>query len=407
MAEITPKGYLLKTQNEWFDEEKQLYVGIDPNWNLDPSTPDGLKIAHDAEVFSALDEVIQQAYSSKDPSKASGYDLDIISALTGTTRSEGTASTITGAVLTGVAGTIVPAGTRFKSATTGTVWTLDQTWTLDANGSASVDITAQIIGQTEANANTITQIVDTVGGLTAVNNPTPATPGTGVESDSSLRVKRATAVGRPGNNQVDSMLGELFAVPGVRRAKIEENDTGTDTISDENPYGLPAHSISPIVDGGTDTDVAMAIYLKKNPGVYLNQAGTPVSVTVTSPTYANNIKLIKFSRPIYVDIIMNIVVKDDGNLPSQAVLEPLVREAVLGFAQGDLLPADVGFKIDGFDIGESVPYSTMFTPVNQVIGQYGNPYVQSMTLNGNAGNITIAYNELSRWTSANIMVTIV
>lgn len=407
MAEITPKGYLLKTQNEWFDEEKELYQDIDPNWNLDPSTPDGLKIAHDAEVFSALDEVLQQAYNSKDPSKASGYDLNILSALTGTTRSEGTASAITGAVLTGVAGSIVPAGTRFKSATTGTVWTLDQTWTLGTNGTAIVSLTAATVGPVQADANTITMIMDTVGGLTGVNNPTPATMGTGVESDSSLRVKRATAVGRPGNNQVDSMIGELFAVSGTRRVKVYENDSNSGSVSAENPYGLPAHSISPVVDGGTDDDVAMAIYVKKNPGVTLNQTGTPVQVIVSSPTYPDNKKLIKFSRPLYVDIVVNIFIKNDGTLPSESTLEPLIQEAFIEFATGDLVPADVGFKIDGFDIGESVPYSTMFTPINQVIGQYGNSYVQSMTLNGLSSNVEIDFNELSRWTTSNISVTIV
>lgn len=407
MAEITSKGYLLKSQNDWFDEETQLYLNIDPEWNLDASTPDGLKIAHDSEVFGALDETIQQAYNSKDPNKASGYDLDIVSALTGTTRSEGTASSVTGAVLTGVAGTIVPSGTRFKSSATGTVWTLDQTWTLDSTGQAVVDLTATTTGPVLAPANTINQIVDTVGGLTAVNNPTPATAGTTVESDSSLRVKRATAVGRPGNNQIDSMLGEIYAVDGTRRVKVYENDTSSSAVSADNPFGLPANSISPVVDGGTDLDVAMAIYVKKNPGVYLNQAGTPVSVTVTSPVYPDNKKTIKFSRPVYVDMTINITIKNDGTLPSQTVLQPMIQNAIVEFAAGDLIPADVGFKIDGFDIGESINYSTMYTPINQVIGQYGNSYVQSMTINGGTTNVNIAYNQLSRWSASNITVTIV
>jgi len=405
MAEITPKGYNLKTVNDWFVDERQLYLDIDPSWNLDPSTPDGLKIAHDSEVFGALDETLQQAYNSKDPNKASGYDLDIISALTGTSRSEGTASTVTGAILTGVAGSIIPSGTRFKSATTGSVWTLDQTWTLDATGKATVSLSAVVIGPVQADANTITMIVDTVAGLTGVNNPAPATMGTGVESDSSLRVKRATAVGRPGNNQIDSMLGELYAVDGVRRVKVYENDTNSATVSDDNPFGLPPHSIAPVIDGGTDMNVAMAIYLKKNPGVLLFQAGTPVAINVASPTYPDNIKLIKFSRPVYVDIVMNVVIKNDGTLPSIAVLQGLIQQAVIEFAAGDLIPTDVGFKIDGFDIGETVPYSTMFTPVNKVIGAYGNSYIQTMTLNGASTNITINYNQLSRWTTSNITVS--
>nr|DAN87495.1 MAG TPA: Baseplate J like protein [Caudoviricetes sp.] len=402
MAEVTSTGYKLKTQNEWFDEEKQMYLDIDPLWNLDPSTPDGLKLAHDAEVFSALDETLQQAYNSKDPNKASGVDLDVIASLTGTSRSEGTASTVTGFVLSGVASplTTVPAGTIFESVTTGSRWTLDQQWTLDSSGQAVVDITCTEIGPIEADAGTITRIITTVPGLTSCNNPLPATPGTGIESDNSLRVKRATAVGRPGNNQIDSMLGELYAVDGTRRVKVYENDTNT---TDSN--GLPPHSIAPIIDGGTDADVAMAIYTKKNPGVALYQAGTPVSVDVTSPTYPDNVKTIKFSRPKYVDMVIAVTIKNDGSLPSNT--QDLIRDAFIEFASGGLVPAEFGFKVDGFDIGETVPYSTLYTPINKVIGQYGNSYVQTLTVNGGTTNVTIAFNELSRWTSTNITVTLV
>jgi len=405
MAEINEKGYSLKSVNDWFEEERQLYLDIDASWNIDPSTPDGLKIAHDSEVFGALDELIQQAYNSKDPNKASGHDLEIIAALTGATRSEGTSSSVNNFILTGVPGTIVPAGTRFESATTGTRWALEQTWTLSDAGIASATITSSITGPVQADANTITRIIDTVGGLTSVNNPSPATLGTGVESDSSLRVKRATAVGRPGNNQIDSMLGEIFAVDGVRRVKVYENDTNSSAVSVDNPYGLPPHSISPVIDGGSDMDVAMAIYLKKNPGVLLNQVGTPVSVDITSPTYPDNVKTIRFSRPVYVDMVVNIVIKNDGTLPSIGVITPMIQQAIVEFAAGDLIPDDVGFKIDGFDIGETVPYTTMFTPINKVIGAYGNSYVQTLTINGASTNTLIAYNQLSRWSSSNITVT--
>lgn len=402
MAELTPTGYKLKTQNEWFDEERQMYLDIDPSWNLDPSTPDGLKLAHDAEVFGAFDELLQQAYNSKDPNKASGYDLDVISSLTGTTRGEGSPSTITGFVLNGVPGTIVPAGTVFESVATGTRWTLDQTWTLDSNGTATVNITCTTIGTIEADINTVSRIITTVAGLTSVNNPTPATRGTGVENDSSLRVKRATAVGRPGNNQIDSMLGELYAVDGTRRVKVYENDTNTTDMN-----GLPPHSIAPVVDGGTDYNVALAIYLKKNPGVALYQAGTPVSVTVTSPSYPSNQKVIKFSRPVYVDMTVVIEVKNDGSLPSQSVLQPLIQQAIMEYAAGDLIPTEYGFKPDGFDIGENVPISSLYTPINKVLGSYGNSYVNSMTLNGSSANVNINFNQLSRWTTSNITVSIV
>ncbi|MGL4680815.1 MAG: baseplate J/gp47 family protein [Plesiomonas shigelloides] len=399
MAEITEKGYKLKQQNEWFAEERDLYLGIDPAWNLDPSTPDGLKLASDAELYSAFDETLQQAYNARDPNKARGYDLVVLCGLTGTTKSWGTQSTVP-LTLIGTPGTVIPYGKRVESETTGSQWYLPQTATLGADGTAIAQGICTVKGQTQADTNTITKIVDTVGGWTGVTNAQVATPGTDEEKDGELRVKRATAVGRPGNNQIDSLYGELYAVSGVRRVKVYENDTD---VTDSN--GQTKNSYAVIVDGGTDTDVAMAIYLKKNPGTGQYQAGTPVSVTVTSPKYPSNTKMIKFSRPIYVDMNIVITLKNDGTLPSTVGDD--IKQAFIDFAAGGLVPADCGFKVSGFDIGEDVPYSTMFTPVNKVIGAYGNSYVQNMTLNGATTNITINWNQLSRWTTSNITVNVV
>lgn len=403
MASLTSTGYSIQTQNDWFAQERQFYVDIDPLWNLDPSTPDGLKMAHDSEIFYALDETLQQAYNSKDPNKAKGNDLDIVCSLTGTIRSSGSRSSVQ-LIFTATPGTVILTGNRFESITTGSRWATDQTVTADALGTATVNATCTVVGPTQADEDTITRIVDVVAGLASVTNPDPATPGADAQRDEQLRVTRATAVGKPGNNQIDSMIGQLFGVPGVRRVKVYENDTNISAVSPDNPYGLPRHSIAPIIDGGTDDDVAMAIYLKKNPGSTLHQAGTPFDVEVTSPKYPTNKKLIRASRPIYVDMLMVINITNDGTLPPNA--DQLIKEAVMEYAAGDLIPADVGFKISGFDIGESVPYSTMFTPINKVIGAYGNSFVTLMQLNGASANVTIDYNEMSRWTESNITVVI-
>lgn len=404
MANVTAQGYVLKIQNDWYNEERQFYLNIDPKWNLDPSTPDGLKLAHDAEVFAVLDETLQQAYNSKDPSKAVSIDLDTICALTGTKRSPGTPSNAS-VTLTGTVGTIVPAGKRVTSSATGSVWTIDQTVTL-TGGTASTTATCTTVGPTQADIGTLTVITDVVGGWSAVTNPTVATPGTLVQLDQSLRIERATAVGRPGSNQIDSYYGELYAASGVRRVKIYENDTNSATVDPVlNPWGLPAHSISVLVDGGAIANVGMALYIKKNPGVFMNQPGTPVSYNVTSPKYPTNTKVMRWSTPIYVDMVVNITLKNDGTLPSN--IADLIDTAFLNFTSGILVPAADGFKQNGFDIGESVPYSTLYVPINQVIGQYGNSYVQSMTVNGGTANIAIAFNQLSRWTAVNINTVVV
>ena len=61
----------------------------------------------------------------------------------------------------------------------------------------------------------------------------------------------------------------------------------------------------------------------------------------------------------------------------------------------------------GFDIGEDVPFSRLYAPIMQVLGAYGNSYVQTLTLNGGTSNVVIAFDALSRWTAANIAIAVV
>lgn len=398
MGEVTDKGYIVKTQNEWFLQETELYQFIDPAWNLDPSSPDGLKIASDSEIFGNLSELGLQAYNSKDPNAASGLQLDILMYLTtGTVRSPGIASTVI-LTLTGVNGAVIPAGSLVESTANGSQWATDAA-AIISGGTATATATATVLGDTQASIGDLTLIKSPIGGWQSVTNLAVATPGTNTETDAELRERRNRSVALVGNNQLDNMVSALLVTDGVRRVSIPENDTN---VTDGD--GLPPHSIAPIVDGGTDDNVALSIYLKKNPGVLLHPVNTAVVVPVTSPVTGNE-KDITFSRPDYVDIVIVVEVTDDGTLPANA--DELITDAILEYVGGDMLDPTCGFNQTGFDIGEDVPISRMYTPINHVIGEYGNSYVSNLTLNGSAANVTIAFNELSRFTEANITVTIV
>lgn len=403
MAELTPTGYKLKNQNDWFKEERDLYLSIDSQWILDPSSPDGLKVAHDAEIFSALDEALYRAWASKDPAKAVGIDLGAVSSITGTFRKPGTPSNVD-VTFTGVPGSMIYAESILESADTGQRWIVDQTFAVGPAGTVVVPARSQQNGPIQADPNTITRMITTIAGVSAVTNEEPATPGTDKESDSSLRIRRRLEVGKSGSNQIDSLYGALSSTEGVRRVKVYNNPTSSAAPDPNlNPHGLPPHSNTILVDGGVVSDIALAIYLKKNPGLYLNGDGTVVREWVTSPTIATHQQLITFGRPNYIDIAVAVDIKNDGTLPDD--VEAQIKSAILSFAAGESPSGEDGFKTTGFDIGESVPISTMYTPINQVIGRYGNSYVTSLTLDGAAANKTIAYNELSRWLDSNITVT--
>ena len=402
MAKIDSKlGFLPKTQNEYFDDQEALYLAIDPQWNLDPSTPDGLKMAHDAEVFSTLDESAQAAYNSKDPNKAEDADLNAIGAITGSFRSLGTFSKAV-VTLGGVNGTIIPVGSLVESVDPDDEnekiqWKTDETVTILASN-IDVDVTATILGVKNAAPGEIKNIVTTVGGWQSVSNTLSAIAGIGKQTNSQFRLERALTVGRTGNNQVDSILGEIGAVSSARLFRVYQNKT---KITDSN--GLPGNSIAIIVEGGSDQDVAKAIYSKESTGVQQFQIGTPVEVNVQSEKHPWQFSDIKFGRPMDSNVVVQVIVKNDGTLPGTASDD--IKNAILEYSQGGLTPAEFGFKVTGFDIAEDVHASQLYTPVNSIIGKYGSSFITSLTVNG-SNFVSVPFDYISRWTLSNIQVNI-
>ena len=406
MGSLTDSGFVAKTQNEYFEKEKELYASIDGEWNTDPSSPDGLKIAHDAEVFGALDQLVKQAYDARDPNKATGKDLDVLRKLTGAERSPGTPTTAT-LTLTGTPGTFIPAGCQAKTSD-GIVFELDENVLLDDNGVGTSSAHCTESGAKEVSANRITQIVTVIGGWQTVTNRTVASVGTDAESDAVFRVKSARAVARGGTAQRDSLYGEIYAVSGVRKVQIYENKTNSGEYEVlHNPYSLPPHSLAIVVDGGADKAVAQAIFRKLNPGCNLHAAGTKVEQTIYSEKYRNSYDIITFSRPNPVEIKIDLVIADPKQSCSSAEdVQQAIRDAIIQYASGELLPDGIGFVTTGFDIGETVPYNRIFTPINKVLGLYLGTYVSEMKVNDSTGNVAIAFNEMATFLSKNIKVSI-
>lgn len=405
IIKMTDQGLVYLTENEIFDLVVQKYQEVSPAFNLDPSEPDGYMAAWMAQQLRVAVEAIVQCYNSKDPNTARDQQLNIIGALTGSAREDGT-PTVIDIEVGATNGTVVTAGSVIEG--NNYEWTIDSDIAVDVTGTATGTATCTVDGAITPENGTVTNIKTTIGGWSNVTNTGISINGTDKQSNAQFRVERNKSVGRPGNNQVDSAIGELFAVDDVLRVAAYENPTGSAAVDPElNPHGLPAHSMSYVVLGGTDEDVAQAIYNKKNPGNFLNQAGVPVSVEVASKKHPSNSKVIKFGRPSLVDINIVLEVADpNGNTPGN--LEQLVQGAIIEYVSGDLIDADDGFDSTGFDIGEDVPVRRIDTPINQVIGQYKGAYINSLTVNGQSnGAITIEFDEYANFLAENIAVTVV
>lgn len=403
IIQFTDSGLVTATENEIYQAIVEKCLELDPEFNTDPSTFDGYMNAWHAENYRVILEALREAWNSKDPAKARDVQLNIIGSLTGKSREDGTPTQISGTI-TGTVGTVVLAGSVVAGDES---WTIDTSTTIESSGTASVTATCAITGAIEPEIGSVTNIKNTIGGWTGFTNTGVIQVGTSAQSNAAFRAARAKSVSRPGSNQTDNTVGELFAVDDVLRVAAYENPTGTADVSDENPYGLPKNSETYLIQGGDSNAIAKAIYIKKNPGVYLNGAGIVEEITVTSDVHPSNNKLIRFGRPTPAPMIISIELADPlNNLPTN--IEELIEKSIIAYGNGELFDGGVnGFVQTGFDIGESVPVRRLDTPINKAIGNYEGAYISNVTVNGGTGLIAIDFDEISSWSSDNITVTVV
>lgn len=259
--------------------------------------------SQDYQLISAFSSKIydsfltaQAVYNSRAPSTALGAALDAVVGVNGLKRQAAVYSTCS-VVLTGTAGTTINSG--IVGDVNGYDWSIPSPSIIGATGTVTVLATCQTAGAITANPGDINTIVTPMQGWTAVTNNVVATIGSAAESDSQLRARQAQSTAQPSQSILEGLKGALAAVSGVTRFAVFENDTSS---TDSN--GLPAHSITCVVEGGSSTDIANAIFSRKGPGCSTNGT-TSVSVT-DSYGVANTIK---YDVVSYVDIDVDITVK--------------------------------------------------------------------------------------------------
>lgn len=418
MAQVTAQGITGVSLNEYLSAIEAKLLNIDPAWNIDPDSPDGQKNGTDAETLANLDEALVAVYRSKDPASAIGESLNDIGAISGIPRQLATFS-VAPVILTGVPTSIIPANvTVIRSRIDNTAWTLNSSVVIGSSGSGTGFVTCVTAGRISVMPGELTVIGTPTPGLSSVTNPLAATQGQAEETDAEYRIRRTESVSINGSNSLDNMTAKVGAVSTVTSVKVYENYLDTADIN-----GIPGHSIAIVVNGGSDADVGLAISQKKNPGcgmfprwneqteTWIDTPGTNgVLVYVKSPVTGLE-NPFTFQRALALSIYVNIQIQRKGTLPSnigQLIIQAVIADATKALFSGD---TSIGFNQGGYDIGEVVPVGRLYTPVNKILGQYGDSYATSITIGTSSGSlgsatITPAYNQLATFDEDNIVVTV-
>lgn len=387
-TELSPTGLTIASVQDIVDgivTDLQSIYGADIN--VDSNSPDGQLINIFAQAAGDILEVLLDVYNSFSPDSAYGQVLDQRVAINGIARRQGTYTTTPVTItvnqaitLPGLDQTTVTPFTIADNA--GNQFQLVTSHVFSASGSASLTFQAFAIGPTEVTANTITNAVTTILGVTAINNPTTVGTSVGIaeETDAQLRVRRIQSFALASTGPADAVSAALLAIPDVTDAFVVENATSSEVA------GTPANSIWCIVTGGTDAEIAQAIYAKKGLGCG-QRGGNSFIVARPNGTSFTALWDTSISQPLYVKCTINP--RTAGQAFDTALLETELATMLLyklGDAPtvGDVVNAMLTLAPTGYltDIGVSANGSDFFDVVQPTTAQY---YYTTL-----AANVTIS-----------------
>lgn len=420
---VLSTGFSKKTRQDIIDEiVDSITTDISPNLNTQSDSILGQIIGVFADQLSEDWDVLEDVYESQYPDSAFAASLDGIGSITGATRLAATESTVT-LTVTGDNATALTVGRQARVPNGGifetlaavtinlaTAWapttsysvgdivrndspdniyvctiagTSDGSGGPTGEGTAIVDNTvtwrflgdgegyntvaaqATVTGPVAGLAFQITEIVTAVSGWLGVTNQADATPGTDIETDSAFRTRREALLTVSGKGTVDTIRAKLLLVDGVTEAFVFENTTD---LVDVN--GLPAHSIQCVVLGGTDADVAQAIFDDKAAGI--ETFGVDISEVITDSQGVSH--TINADRADPVEMFLNITVITDGNYPANGDDQVEAQLLALGNA---------------LSIGDNVIYAQFFGETLETAGGVsGVVDIQSMVLDKRPVTVT-------------------
>lgn len=351
--------------------------------DLDPDTIDGQTLGIYAESISNLDQLAEDVYHSFNPNSATGAALSRLVQLNGVRRIGGTYSTVD-VLCVGQQGTVIPAGSAISSTATKAQFKTVATATIDGTGQVIVSCKAVDMGAKIGPVNTVTKINTPIYGWQTANNTAAAVVGRDEETDEQLRLRRAQSTSTPAQSIIDGLYGAVANIPEVLQCAVYENPTG----AVQPVTGLPPHSVNVIAEGGAIQDIANQIFSRITIGVV--QVGAVVTSALNIQGYPHPIK---FDRPVSVPIKVVLNVVKLAGWPTDGV--------------DRLKAALVAWTVANQRIGKNVVHSRLYDCLNAIPGHsITTMFIGAVAIPTLEDDVTIAFNALARFTTANITVNV-
>lgn len=329
--QFTPAGLVIPAETD-------VLAGVQSDINaafgggLNPAleTPQGQLASSQAAVIGDKNNEFALFVNQIDPQYATGRFQDAIGRIYFLTRKPATPTTVV-ATLTGLAGTVVPAGTLAQD-TSGNTYACSGDVTIGAAGTVIAEFQNVKTGPIPCAAGTLTQVYQAVPGWDAITNAADGTLGSDVESRADFEYRRKNSVAKNSTGTPQAIYAEVFALADVLDVYVKDNPTGVAVNTGATNYPIAAHSVYVAVVGGTDADVADAIWRKKNLGCDTNGNTSIAVVDPSGYSYPQPSYVIKFHRPATLAVKFAARIVNDSSLPSNIV--DLVKSAIIARFNG-------------------------------------------------------------------------
>jgi len=359
-------------------------------------TPQGQLASSQTAVIGDKNNEFVYFTNQIDPQYADGRFQDAIGRIYFLTRKPATSTAVT-VTLTGLAGTVVPAGTLAQD-TSGNTYICTGDATIASTGTVTAEFQNIDTGPIPCAASTLTTVYQAIPGWDAITNDADGIMGSVVESRADFEYRRKNSVALNATGTPESIYATVYDLENVLDVYVIDNPKGIVVNKGVTNYPMLPHSVYVAVVGGLDADIAAAIWRKKDLGCDYN-GNTSVTVKDESgynfpqPTYE-----VTFERPVSLPIKFAVNIVNDPTLPSNIV---------------DLVKASIIARFNGADgtnrerIGSSIFASRYYAPVSAVATNVAVVSILIGTSTPTLTKVDVGIDQSPTLTASNIAVNLV
>jgi uncharacterized phage protein gp47/JayE len=324
--QFTPSGIVLPSDSDILTGA-QADIDAAFGGGLNPSlyTPQGQLASSLSAIVADKNALFAYFLSQIDPLYSEGRFQDAIARIYFLER-KGAQSTVVPCVLTGNPGTVIAQGTLAQDTNGNTYYSLSDV-TISPSGNANAQFANILGGPIPCAAGTLTKVYQTVIGWDAITNPTDGIIGNLEEGRADFEYRRKNSVAANSHGSPQSMYASVFSVPGVTDVYVIDNFKNITVNTGSTSYPVAPHSVYVAVVGGADSDIAKAIWIKKDLGCNMNGNTTVIVTDDSGYNYPQPSYEITFNRPSPVAIKFAVNIVSSPTLPADIVAR--VKNAII------------------------------------------------------------------------------